>query len=182
VKTELGPDAPASDGFSSTPSSTAAASTAPRSSAPSRTGSCLRHPVGARASPRWRPWAGRCGVPDITVNPTKLAAYKRPLEAVITAVRRGNNDVGGRLVELSGRETWCGPGLREVVGDLEQLVLSRGGHAHPGEGRRPGLARPEMAGGWPTSTVRATWWRHRGHAPGENALNRHRRDEASCRS
>ena len=41
---------------------------------------------------------------QITVNPTKLAAYKLPLEAVIAAVRKGNNDVGGRLVELSGRE------------------------------------------------------------------------------
>src|SRR5512143_1341963 len=41
---------------------------------------------------------------QITVDPTKLAAYRLPLEAVITAVRRGNNDVGGRLVELSGRE------------------------------------------------------------------------------
>ena len=41
---------------------------------------------------------------QITVNPNALAAYKLPLEAVIEAVRRGNNDVGGRLVELSGRE------------------------------------------------------------------------------
>ena len=41
---------------------------------------------------------------QITVNPNALAAYKLSLEAVINAVRRGNNDVGGRLVEISGRE------------------------------------------------------------------------------
>jgi len=37
---------------------------------------------------------------QVTVNPNALASYKLPLDAVITAVRRGNNDVGGRLVEV----------------------------------------------------------------------------------
>jgi len=61
---------------------------------------------------------------QITVNPTKLAAYKLPLEAVINAVRRGNNDVGGRLVELSGREYMVrGRGYVKSPADLEQLVL-----------------------------------------------------------
>ena len=66
---------------------------------------------------------------QITVNPTKLAAYKLPLEAVITAVRRGNNDVGGRLVELSGREYMVrGRGYVKSIADLEKLVLkSEGG-------------------------------------------------------
>ena len=41
---------------------------------------------------------------QITVNPNALAAFKLPLDAVIDAVRKGNNDVGGRLVEFSGRE------------------------------------------------------------------------------
>ena len=66
---------------------------------------------------------------QITVNPTKLAAYKLPLEAVITAVRRGNNDVGGRLVELSGREYMVrGRGYVKSIADLEKIVLrSEGG-------------------------------------------------------
>ncbi len=66
---------------------------------------------------------------QITVNPTKLAAYKLPLEAVITAVRKGNNDVGGRLVELSGREYMVrGRGYVKSLADLEALVLkSEGG-------------------------------------------------------
>ena len=41
---------------------------------------------------------------QVTVSPTALAAYKLPLEAVIQAVRRGNSEVGGRLVEFTGRE------------------------------------------------------------------------------
>ena len=61
---------------------------------------------------------------QITVNPTALAAYKLPIEAVIQAVRKGNNDVGGRLVEISGREYMVrGRGYVKKVEDLEQLVL-----------------------------------------------------------
>src|SRR6266498_1031966 len=66
---------------------------------------------------------------QITVNPNALAAFKIPLDAVISAVRRGNNDVGGRLVELSGREYMVrGRGYVKGIKDLENLVLrSQGG-------------------------------------------------------
>ena len=61
---------------------------------------------------------------QVTVNPNALAAYNLPLDAVIDAVRKGNNDVGGRLVELSGREYMVrGRGYVTSIGDLEQLVL-----------------------------------------------------------
>jgi Cu(I)/Ag(I) efflux system membrane protein CusA/SilA len=66
---------------------------------------------------------------QITVNPNALAAFKLPLDAVIAAVRRGNNDVGGRLVEFSGREYMVrGRGYVKGIADLENLVLrSEGG-------------------------------------------------------
>ena len=58
----------------------------------------------------------------------RIASYKLPLEAVINAVRRGNNDVGGRLVELSGREYMVrGRGYVKSTQDLEQLVLKAEG-------------------------------------------------------
>jgi Cu(I)/Ag(I) efflux system membrane protein CusA/SilA len=61
---------------------------------------------------------------QVTVNPNALAAYKLPLESVVEAVRKGNNDVGGRLVELSGREYMVrGRGYVKGLGDLEKLVL-----------------------------------------------------------
>ncbi|MDD5306819.1 MAG: CusA/CzcA family heavy metal efflux RND transporter [Deltaproteobacteria bacterium] len=61
---------------------------------------------------------------QVTVDPTSLAAYKLPLDTVIEAVRKGNNDVGGRLVELSGREYMVrGRGYVKSVADLEKLVL-----------------------------------------------------------
>jgi Cu(I)/Ag(I) efflux system membrane protein CusA/SilA len=65
---------------------------------------------------------------QITVNPTALASFKLPLQAVTEAVRRGNNDVGGRLVELSGREYMVrGRGYVKSLADLEQLVLKTEG-------------------------------------------------------
>ncbi len=65
---------------------------------------------------------------QITVNPAKLAAYGLPLSAVVNAVRSGNNDVGGRLVEVSGREYMVrGRGYVKSPADLEKLVLKTAG-------------------------------------------------------
>ncbi|MDP3233380.1 MAG: CusA/CzcA family heavy metal efflux RND transporter [Myxococcales bacterium] len=65
---------------------------------------------------------------QVNVNPNALASYGLSLESVITAVRTGNNDVGGRLVELSGREYMVrGRGYVKTVEDLEQLVLASEG-------------------------------------------------------
>ena len=65
---------------------------------------------------------------QITVDPTRLAAQRLPLNAVIAAVRQGNNDVGGRLVELAGREYMVrGRGYVKSIADLEKLVLKTDG-------------------------------------------------------
>jgi Cu(I)/Ag(I) efflux system membrane protein CusA/SilA len=61
---------------------------------------------------------------QVTVNPNALASYGIPLDAVVQAVRTGNNDVGGRLVELSGREYMVrGRGYVKDIHDIEKLVL-----------------------------------------------------------
>src|SRR5512141_1032597 len=61
---------------------------------------------------------------QVTVNPNALASYGLPLEAVIKAVRSNNNDVGGRLVELSGREYMVrGRGYVKSIADIENMVL-----------------------------------------------------------
>ncbi len=65
---------------------------------------------------------------QVTVNPNALAAYNLPLTAVIDAVRTGNNDVGGRLVELSGREYMVrGRGYIKSIADIESLPLAAAG-------------------------------------------------------
>jgi Cu(I)/Ag(I) efflux system membrane protein CusA/SilA len=65
---------------------------------------------------------------QVTVNPNQLAAYGLPLDAVIEAIRKGNNDVGGRLVELSGREYMVrGRGYVKNIRDIETIVLRADG-------------------------------------------------------
>jgi Cu(I)/Ag(I) efflux system membrane protein CusA/SilA len=41
---------------------------------------------------------------QVNVDPNKLLGYKVPIEKVVDAVQKSNNDVGARLVEKSGRE------------------------------------------------------------------------------
>ena len=61
---------------------------------------------------------------QIQVDPNALAAYRIPLEKVTEAVRHGNNDVGGRLVEFSNREFMVrGRGYARSLADLDRIVV-----------------------------------------------------------
>jgi copper/silver efflux system protein len=61
---------------------------------------------------------------QVNVDPNALLAYKLPLEKVVDAIRKGNNDVGGRLVELTGREYMVrGRGYARSTDELEQIVV-----------------------------------------------------------
>ncbi|MDP2652839.1 MAG: efflux RND transporter permease subunit [Candidatus Omnitrophota bacterium] len=61
---------------------------------------------------------------QITVDPNKLLAYNIPITSVIEAVRKGNKETGGRLLEFSGAEYMVrGHGYAKSVGDLEQIVV-----------------------------------------------------------
>lgn len=61
---------------------------------------------------------------QITVDPRKLLAYKIPINDVIEAVRQGNQETGGRLVEFSGAEYMIrGHGYAKSIADLEKIVL-----------------------------------------------------------
>jgi Cu(I)/Ag(I) efflux system membrane protein CusA/SilA len=61
---------------------------------------------------------------QVNIDPNKLLAYKIPVDSVVEAVRKGNNDVGGRLVEFSGREYMVrGRGYVHSLGDLEKIVV-----------------------------------------------------------
>ena len=62
---------------------------------------------------------------QINIDPDRLQAYNIPITKVVAAVRGGNNDVGGRLVELTGREYMVrGRGYAKSTGDLEKIVLA----------------------------------------------------------
>ncbi len=61
---------------------------------------------------------------QVNVNPNALLAYKIPLMKVIEAIRDGNNEVGGRLVEFSGTEYMVrGRGYVKSVEDIENIVV-----------------------------------------------------------
>ncbi len=62
---------------------------------------------------------------QVNVDPVKLRAYRIPISRVVEAVRSGNNDVGGRLVEMSGAEYMVrGRGYAQSTGDIGNIVLS----------------------------------------------------------
>jgi Cu(I)/Ag(I) efflux system membrane protein CusA/SilA len=62
---------------------------------------------------------------QVNVDPNRLAAYGVPISKVVAAVRGGNNDVGGRLVEFTGREYMVrGRGYARSTADLENISLA----------------------------------------------------------
>ncbi|MBK7397988.1 MAG: efflux RND transporter permease subunit [Myxococcales bacterium] len=61
---------------------------------------------------------------QVTVDPEKLKAFGVTLQDVAAAIRDSNDDVGGRVLELSGREYYVrGRGYVQKLGDLEKVAL-----------------------------------------------------------
>ncbi len=61
---------------------------------------------------------------QVNVDPNKLLAYKIPINAVSDAVGKSNNDVGGRLVEFTGREYMVrGRGYIRSLDDIGKTVI-----------------------------------------------------------
>jgi copper/silver efflux system protein len=67
---------------------------------------------------------------QVNVDPTKLLGYHISLSKVIEAIRRSNNDVGGRVLEVSEREYMVrGLGYIRTLEDIRQVAIGadRGG-------------------------------------------------------
>jgi Cu(I)/Ag(I) efflux system membrane protein CusA/SilA len=61
---------------------------------------------------------------QVNVDPNKLLAYKIPINAVSDAIQKSNNDVGGRLVEFTGREYMVrGRGYIRSLDDIGKTVI-----------------------------------------------------------
>ena len=61
---------------------------------------------------------------QVNVDPDLLLAYKVPLTQVIDAIRKGNNEVGGRLLEFAGTEYMVrGRGYVQSVDDIERIAV-----------------------------------------------------------
>ncbi len=62
---------------------------------------------------------------QVHVDPNALLAYNLPLDRVVNAIRDGNNEVGGRLLEIAGAEYMIrGRGYIRNVQDIENIVVS----------------------------------------------------------
>ena len=61
---------------------------------------------------------------QVNVDPNRLLAYDVPLPELVGAIRKGNDEVGGRLLEFAGAEYMVrGRGYVRSIEDLEQIVV-----------------------------------------------------------
>ncbi len=112
---------------------------------------------------------------QITIDPNRLSAYGISLSKVVDAIRNGNQEVGGRLLEFSGAEYMVrGRGYAKNIQDLEKIVVGNDQNGTPilvkhvanvviGPDIRRGLADLNGQGDVVTATVIMRF--------GENALN-----------
>ncbi len=100
---------------------------------------------------------------QVEVDPNKLVAYNIPLGHVKQAIKRSNNDVGGRLVEMAESEFMVrGLGYIKSIEDINDVVIGVDGkgtpvtvrdvaHVHLGPELRRGIVEldgeGEVAGG-----------------------------------
>ncbi|HEV8318521.1 MAG TPA: CusA/CzcA family heavy metal efflux RND transporter [Vicinamibacterales bacterium] len=62
---------------------------------------------------------------QVNVDPNRLRGYGLSIRRVVDAVRGGNADVGGRVIDFGGTEYMVrGHGYSRSVGDLENIVLA----------------------------------------------------------
>src|SRR5438876_1793821 len=69
---------------------------------------------------------------QVNVDPKRLLAYKVPLTQVMDAVRNGNNEVGARSMEMTGKEYLVrGRGYIQSVADIQNLAVAVGNNGTP---------------------------------------------------
>lgn len=69
---------------------------------------------------------------QVEIDPNKLVAYNITIKEVITAIRRSNNDVGGRVVEFAATEYFVrGRGYIKSVEDIEMIPLRTSAQGTP---------------------------------------------------
>ncbi len=62
---------------------------------------------------------------QVNVDPNRLRSYGIPINRVVEAVRGGNSEAGGRLIEFGGTEYMVrGHGYARSIRDIEDIVLS----------------------------------------------------------
>jgi Cu(I)/Ag(I) efflux system membrane protein CusA/SilA len=69
---------------------------------------------------------------QVNVDPNRLLAFHIPLNQIMDVIRRSNRDVGGRVVELTGKEYLVrGRGYIHSVEDIQSLPVGTDGKGTP---------------------------------------------------
>ena len=69
---------------------------------------------------------------QVNLDPNKLRAYNVPIRRVIDAIRRSNNDVGGRVLEIAATEYFVrGRGYIQSPRDIESIPVGADGQGTP---------------------------------------------------
>jgi copper/silver efflux system protein len=69
---------------------------------------------------------------QVNVDPNKLLGYNLPLQKVIEVIRNSNKEVGGRVVEFTGKEYLVrGRGYIKSLDDIENLAVASDGMGTP---------------------------------------------------
>src|SRR5438093_6444289 len=69
---------------------------------------------------------------QVNVDPNRLLAYKVPLMQVMDAVHNGNNEVGARSLEMTGKEYGVrGRGYIQSIADIQNLAVAVGNNGTP---------------------------------------------------
>src|SRR5437867_7414562 len=69
---------------------------------------------------------------QVTLDPNKLLAYNLPVGKVIEVIRNSNNEVGGRVVEFTGKEYLVrGRGYIQSLEDIRSLAVGTDGKGTP---------------------------------------------------
>ncbi|MEB2346091.1 MAG: CusA/CzcA family heavy metal efflux RND transporter [Deltaproteobacteria bacterium] len=107
---------------------------------------------------------------QVTIDPNRLLAYDLPLGTVVQAIRRSNNDTGGRVVEYAEAEYMVeGKGYIQNVRDVEQIPVGVDGHGTPillrdigdvrlGPDIRRGAMQLDADGEVVTGTIEMRYW------------------------
>jgi Cu(I)/Ag(I) efflux system membrane protein CusA/SilA len=69
---------------------------------------------------------------QVDINPDKMKSYGVTVNDIRNAVMRSNNDVGGKILELSDQEYFIrGQGYIQTIGDIENIVVGTGTSGTP---------------------------------------------------
>jgi copper/silver efflux system protein len=69
---------------------------------------------------------------QVDVDPNKMKAYGITLASIQNAVMRSNNDVGGKIIEISDAEYFVrGQGYIQSIDDIENIVVGTGSNGIP---------------------------------------------------